>query len=150
MMRWHIASLEMHFRGAEIVTGNEAEQDLGKESSFFWAQPSHDAKVDRCQASLCVDEEIARVHVGMKKAVAKRVAQEGLDQGAAKPWEIQVPCCQCRAVAERRAVDPFHRQHIAGRKVPFHPRYTEIRIVLGVLRHLGKRSRLKPQVDLKR
>jgi len=121
-----------------------------EESSFVWAQPSHDAEVDRDQASLGVDEQIARVHVGMKKAITKRVAQEGLDQGAAEPREIQVPCRQRRAVAERRAVDPFHRQHIAGRIVPFHQRHAEIRIVLGVLRHLGKRGCLKPQVHLKR
>src|SRR5262245_11340215 len=88
MMRRHIASLEMHFSGAEIVSGDEAEQDLGEESSFVWAQPSHDAKVDRDQPSLGVDEEIARMHVGMKKAVPKCVAQEGLDQSAAEPWEI--------------------------------------------------------------
>src|SRR5215468_1118075 len=109
MMRRHIASLEMHFRGAEVVAGDEAEQDLGEESSFVWAEPSHDAEVDRDQASLGVDEQIARVHVGMKKAITKRVAQEGLDQGAAEHWEIQIPCRQRRAVAERRAVDPFHR-----------------------------------------
>src|SRR5262249_61533884 len=107
MMRRHIASLEMHFRGAEIVAGDEAEQYLGEESSFFRAQASHDAKVDRDQASLGVDEQIARVHVGMKKAIAKRVAQEGLDQGTAEPWEIQDPCRQRRPVAERRAVGPF-------------------------------------------
>jgi hypothetical protein len=40
--------------------------------------------------------------------------------------------------------------HRRNRKVPFHPRYAEIWIVLGVLRHLGKRCRLKPQIDLKR
>src|SRR5215475_13908617 len=133
MMRRHIASLEMHFRGPEIVAGDEAEQYLGEESSFSRAQSSHDAKVDRYQASVGVDEQIAGVHVGMKKAITKRVAQEGLDQGAAEPWEIQVPRRQRRTVAEWRAVDPLHRQHIARRIVPFHPRHAEIRIVLGVL-----------------
>src|SRR5262249_56896837 len=53
-------------------------------------------------------------------------------------------------VGEGRGVVPFDGQPITGWEVPFPPWHAEIRIVLGVLRHLGKRRCLKPQVHLKR
>src|SRR5262252_6806726 len=91
MMGRHIARLEMHLGRAMIVTGDEAEQDFREESSFLRAQPPHDAEVDRCQPSLGVNEQIAGMHVGMKKTVAKSMAQEALDHDAAEFCEIQFP-----------------------------------------------------------
>ena len=55
-----------------------------------------------------------------------------------------------RAVGQRRAVDPFEREHVARGAVPVDRRHAEIRIVLGVLRHLGKRGGFEPQIHLDR
>ena len=89
MMPRHIAGLEMHLRRAVIVAGDEAEQDLGEEPPFLRAEPSHDAEVDRHQPAVVVDEQVAGMHVGVKEAVAQRVAQEGLDHRAAERRQIE-------------------------------------------------------------
>ena len=47
MMRRYVAGLEMHFGGAAIVAGDEAEQNFRQEPPFLGPQPSHDAEVDR-------------------------------------------------------------------------------------------------------
>ena len=59
-------------------------------------------------------------------------------------------CFEPGVVVQRDAVDPFHRQHVMGGAVPIDGRHAEIRIVAGVLRHLGQSGRLEPQVHLHR
>jgi hypothetical protein len=76
MLRRHIAGFEMHFRGAVIIAGDEAVQNLGKKQAFLGAEPAHDAEVHGDQPALVVDEQVSRMHVGVKEAVAQRVAQE--------------------------------------------------------------------------
>ena len=97
-----------------------------------------------------VDEQIARMHVGVEEAVAQRMAQEGLDHRARQVLEIEALGLERGAVVQRRAVDPFQRQHVLGGAVPVDRRHAEIRIVLGVLRHLGQRGGLEPQIHLER
>ncbi len=48
-----------------------------------------------------------------------------------------------RMIRQRGAVDPFQRQHVLGGAVPVDRRHAEIRIVLGVLRHLRQARRLR-------
>ena len=59
-------------------------------------------------------------------------------------------CCEPRVIVQRDAVDPLHRQHVVGGAVPVDGRHAEIRIVAGVLRHLGQGGRFQPQVHLHR
>ena len=90
------------------------------------------------------------MHVGVEEAVAQRMAQEGLDHRAAERLQVEALGLERGAVVERHAVDPFQRQHVARGAVPVDRRHAEIRIVLGVLRHLGERGGLEPQVHLDR
>jgi hypothetical protein len=64
----------MHLRRTVIVARDEAKQNLGKEAPLFRPQPPHDPEVDGDQAFVVIDEQIARVHVGVKKTVAQSVA----------------------------------------------------------------------------
>ena len=118
MMPRHVAGVEMHLRGAMIVAGDEAEQDFGEEAPFLRPEPAHDAEVDRDQFAVGVDEQIAGMHVGVEEAVAQRVAQEILDHGAAERRQVEALGCERGVVVERRAVDPFQRQHLARGAVP--------------------------------
>ncbi len=88
-MARHVTGVEMHLRGALIVAGDEAEQDFGEEAPLLRAEPAHDAEVDGHQPAVGVDEQIARMHVGVEKAVAQRVAQEALDHIAAERRQIE-------------------------------------------------------------
>ena len=66
----HIAGLEMHFGDAPVIARDEAVEDFGEKPALLEAEPPHDAEIDRRQAAVAVDEQIARMHVGMKEAVA--------------------------------------------------------------------------------
>ena len=90
------------------------------------------------------------MHVGVKEAVAQRVAEKGLDHGARELRQIEAFGDQPRAVRQRRGVDPFQRQDVLGGAVPVHRRDAEIRIVLGVLGHFRKRRRFQAEIHLDR
>jgi hypothetical protein len=72
----NIAGFEMHLGRAQIIAGDEAVQDLGQEPALLGAEAAHDAEVDRDEPAVGIDEEIARVHVRVKEAVAQGMAQE--------------------------------------------------------------------------
>ena len=76
----HIAGLEMHLGDAQIVAGDEAVEDFGEEAALLLAEPPGDAEIDGDDGAVRLDEQIARMHVGMEEAVAQRMAQERLDQ----------------------------------------------------------------------
>ena len=90
MMARHVTGLEMHFSDAAIVAGDEAEKNFGEEAPLLCAKAPHNSEVDRNQAAGLVEEQIAWVHVGMKEAVAQRVAQEALDHLAPEVRQIDV------------------------------------------------------------
>ena len=98
-----------------------------------------------------VDEQIARMHVGVEEAVAQRVAQEGLDHACGRAPAGRSP----RASSAARSCSGVPSIHSsvstsARGAVPVDRRHAEVRIVLGVLRHLGERGGLEPQVHLER
>ena len=140
----------MDFRHPPVVAANEAVEDLGEEPPLLAAEPPHDAEIDRDDTPLGVDEEIALVHVGVEEAVAQRVAQERLDQGPAELGRVEAEFGEPRGIAERRPVDPFHRQRCAGRAVPIDLRRAEPGIVGKVFGELGSRRRFEPEVHLDR
>src|ERR1700682_2413068 len=84
MMPGHIAGLEMHLGDAAIVAGDEAQQNFGEEAPLLHAEPAHDAEIHGDKPAGVVEEQIAGMHVGMKEAVAQRMAQEALDHLAAE------------------------------------------------------------------
>ena len=131
-----------------VVAANESIEDLGEEPPLLAAEPPHDAEIDRDDAPFSVDEEIALVHVGVEKAVAQRVAQERLDQRAGELGRVEAECGEARGIAERRPVDPFHRQRGAGRAVPIDLRRAKPRIVGEVFGELGSRRRFEAEVHL--
>ena len=85
----HVARLEMHLGDPQIVVADEAVEDLGEKAALLAAEPAHDAEIERDDAALGVDEEIALMHVGVEEAVAQGVAQEGLDQLAPERGRIE-------------------------------------------------------------
>ena len=93
-----------------------------------------------------VDEQIARVHVGMEEAVAQRVAQERLHHGAGEMLQVEALGLQRGAIVERRALDPFERQHVFRGAVPIDRRHAEIRIGFRVLGKFRQRRGFEPQI----
>ena len=142
----HIARLEMHLGHAAVITRDEAQQNFGQKTPLFQAHPAHDAEIDGAEAALRIDEQIARMHIGMEKPVAQRVAQEGLDHHLSEPDPV-MPCCRNRIqIIERDPVDPFHRQHIAGGAIPIDFGHAEFGIIGDIFGHFGQGRRFKPQI----
>ena len=125
-------------------------KNLREKAPFLRTEASHDAEIDRHQLAGVIDKQVAGMHVGMKKAVAQRMAQEGLNHRAREALEIQPTGFKQSAVGQWRRVDPFEREHIARGAVPIHRGDAEVGIVAGVLRHLRERRRLETQVHLER
>ena len=128
----------MHFGDAAVVARDEAQQNLREETPLLQPEPAHDAEIDRHQPAGIVEEQIAGMHVGMEEAVAQRMAQKALDHLAPEIGQVDLRLRKPRMVVQRDAVDPLHRQHVVGGAVPVDGRHAEIRIVAGVLRHLGQ------------
>ena len=78
----------MHFGDAQIVARDEAIEDFGEEAALLLAEPAGDAEIDRDDGAVGLDEQIARMHVGVEEAVAQRVAQERLDQVGGDRLEV--------------------------------------------------------------
>ncbi len=100
--------------------------------------------------SLGIDEQIARVHVGMEEAVAQSVTQKALDHLAAEVGQIVTGRDESGLIVQPRAVDPFEGEHITRSAIPIDRRNVEVGILAGVLPHLGERRRFEPEVHLDR
>ena len=148
MVRRHVTRPEMHLRGAHVVAGDEAMQDLGKEAALLGPEAPHDAEVDRHQPPVSVDEQVARVHVGMKEAVAHGVLQEGAHHGEAEGLAVDAGGRQPRIVGEAHAVNPLDRQHAARGSLPIDLGNAEIVVALGILGHLRNGRRLEAKIHL--
>ena len=100
-----------------------------------------------------VDQQIALVHVGVEEAVAHGVAQERAQRGEAERLEIVARGFQRCVIGDRDAVDPFQRQHAAGRASPIDRRHAEAaklrRLILDdIVGHLRDGGSLQPHVHL--
>ena len=79
--------------------------------------PAHDAEIDGDDGAVGVDEQVARVHVGVEEAVAERLVEEGSASPCAASRLQVVPgrVDRARDRSMRDAVDPFDGQHAARR-----------------------------------
>ena len=142
MFRRYVAGVEMHLCDAQVVARDETVENFGEEAPLLRTQPPHDAEVYGSELAVVVDEQVARMHVGMEKAVAHGVAQERLNDDLSELRQVVAFRGERAAIRQRRAVDPFERQHVLRGEIPVHRRHAEIGIVLGVLRHFGERGGL--------
>ena len=99
---------------------------------------------------LVIDEQIARMHVGVEEAVAQSLAQATLNHVAAERRQVETFGSKRGVVVKRRAVDPFQREHLPRRAVPVHRGHAEIGVVARVLRHFGKRRRFQAKIHFHR
>src|SRR5690606_21252283 len=80
VVRGHITRLEMHLRHTTKIASDETVEDFGEEAPFLLGKAAHYAEIDGYNGAVRLHEQIAGMHVGMKEAVAQRLAPECLDQ----------------------------------------------------------------------
>ncbi len=85
----HVTSFKMHFRHTHIVSRDEAIENFSEEPPLLLVEPPGNAKIDRNNHALRINEQITRMHVGMEKTVAQRMTQEGLDQRFGDLFEVE-------------------------------------------------------------
>ena len=137
----------MDLAHTKIVARDEAVKDLGKEHAFLWTQPPDNTEVHRHEIARSVDEQVALVHVRMEKAIADRVAQKALDHGIAKLDEIEPLRAKRIHISDWRSVNPLGGQHVPAGPLPIDLWHAKVRVIPGVLRHLGKGCGLHAQVE---
>src|SRR5204863_5404022 len=113
MMRRHVTCLEMNLGGAAVIAGDEAIKDFGEEPPFLSSEPSHDAEIDRNQLAGVVDEQISRMHIGVKESIAQGVPKKGLNDRPVKPPQIEPLGLEPVAIRQANLINPFQREHIA-------------------------------------
>src|SRR5271168_2276266 len=74
----NVASTEMHLGDGPVVALEESNQHLGEIDARLAIDPAHDAEIDHDKAAVPVDEQVSRMHVRMKKAVAENLDEERL------------------------------------------------------------------------
>jgi len=110
----HEGELVMQVGDAPVIARQKSRQRARHEAAHARIQPPHDAEIHRRQPPIGVDEQIARMHVGVEKAVAQRLGQKAAhDQHRHRPG-IAPSRGQGRRVAHRDAVDPFAGQDRLG------------------------------------
>ena len=75
----HIADIEMALGHQPVVAGDKAVEDVGQEAPLLAVDAAHDAEIHRHDIpGFRIGEQVARMHVGMEKAVADGVPEETL------------------------------------------------------------------------
>src|SRR5690606_22884610 len=110
------------------------------------AKPAHDAEIDGDDTATLVHEQVALMHVGVKKAVAHGVAEKCPQHDLTEPAEIVTSRLQGYAVRYWNAVDPLDGQNAPRCAPPVDLRHTEVLVVGTVLRHFRHRGGFEPQV----
>ena len=81
---------------------------------------SHDAEVHRPVLPVFTDKNIARVHIGMKKAVAKRLGEKNLYPVVGKLAQINAGLLDGVDIPDRDTVDALHYEHLTPAVLPIH------------------------------
>ena len=118
VVRRHILRLEVNFRDARVIGGDQAVEDFGQPAPGARVDPSHDPEVDRRQPPVGKHEQIALVEVGMEEAVDHGLAQEGADEDSGERLRIVAGGDQVGAPGQLDPVDPLERQHPARGPLP--------------------------------
>ena len=150
VVRRDVLRLEMDFRDAPVIAGDQAIEDFGEPHPRAAVDPAHDPEIDRADAAVGEREEIAVVEVGVEEAVDHGLAQEGADERRGKRVAIMAGRDQRLAVVELDAVEPFERQHAARGSAPVDLRNIIAGLGDHVFAQFGGRCRLALQVELAR
>ena len=138
--RRHVAGVEMHLGDAAVIAGEKAEQHVREVEAGLAVEPAHDAEIDDGDRAVGVDEHVAGMQIGMEKAVAEHLVEEG-SAALRNRSSMRVPGGdQRRAVVDADARDPLERQHGAAGAPPIDPRHAEV----GIARRNSRRAPKRP------
>ena len=142
----------MQLRHPAVVAVEEGEEVLGEVALVLLRQAAHDAEIHRDVARPigmgAIDEDVARMHVGVEEVVAHQLGEEDLHPALGERPQIDAGGAQRIDVADRDPRDPLHHHHPAPRVLPVHFRHVEQIGALEVAPQLRGRRRLALQIEL--
>src|SRR5579864_1829355 len=116
-VRGHPSRLEVRCRNAAVVAPEERQEVLREIALVALRQRAHDAEVERDVPGVIgrvdADEDIARVHIRVKKAVAEHLREEDFDAGAREALEIDAGGDEIGDAPDRYARHPLHDENLA-------------------------------------
>ncbi len=138
----------MHLGRAPIVAHQKAVKNFGEEPFFLRPEPPHDPEIDRNQRPVRLHEQIALMHVGVKKPIAHGVAQKGADHMIAERLAVDPGAVDGVEIGHRDCVHPFRCQNArrGPRPVDLRDSKTGIAHARDILGHFRHRRRLQAQI----
>ena len=127
-MARHPARLDVQLGDAPVIAIEKSREILGQIALIEFTQRPHDAEIHRREARTGAvlagqDEEISRMHVGVKEMVAKHLGKKDLDAALGEHLEIDTGAPETFAVADMQPVHALHYQHVFAGVIPEHFRH---------------------------
>jgi len=110
----------MHFGNTFVIATEEGDEVLREIMFVAVGQRAHDAEIERDIAAIAGHLDIARMHVGMKKSVAKNLCVKNLHTVRCQLGDIHARAAQAFHLIDRRAIHSFHHHDPSAAKVPIH------------------------------
>ena len=92
----------MDLRDAAVIAGQKADQHVGEIIAGVAVEPPHDPEIDDDDRPRGIDEHVARMHVGVKKAVAEHLVEKGAGRLAPGQSSIRWPAAISAARSSMR------------------------------------------------
>ena len=110
---------------AAIVALEERHEVLRQILFVADGEGSHDAEIDTGIAPVAQHENIAGVHVGMKKCVAEHLRKKYFHAVAGQAFDVDVMFFQLLDVVDGNGVDALHHQHFFAAIIPKYFRHVK-------------------------
>ena len=117
-------------------------------SRSCFVEPADHAEIQQADRAVRQHDEISRVRIAVVEAVVKDHLQVHLGAVAGDLAEVDVRHLPHGRVGQLRAVEPFHRQHAAGRQLGIQPRDADVRRAGEVAGELLQVAGLAGEVEL--
>ena len=123
-VRRHPARLQVQLGHALVVAPEKSGEVLRQVFLVHLGERAHDAKVQRDVApkgfGLQADLDVARVHVGVEKTVAKHLGEENRHTVARQLLDVDTGLAQALHLVDRYALHALHDQHLGRAEIPHH------------------------------
>ncbi len=109
---------DVEFGDPPVVVMEESEQVLRQVALVLGGQGADDAKVNGDVATIGLDEDVARVHVGMEKVVLEDLGEKYLHPAFAQQFHAHALGLEPVDLAHRGAIDALHDQNAGMTQFP--------------------------------
>ena len=114
----------MQLGHAPVIAVEEGQEVFGQIALMILRELAHDAEIHGQVAGrrrvARIHENVAGVHVGMKKIVAERLLEKDLDAAFGQHLKVHAHAAQPVQLTDGNALDALHHQHVGPGKVPEH------------------------------